>query len=76
MEMQFNFDTMTVEWYGARKEMKEANNHQMMFWDNNLRDTRMQPKDDIFLYWLEQMNMMIQEEQLDAELQDENFGLS
>ena len=73
-EMKFNFDTMTVEWFGARIEMKETNYHQMMFGDNDMRDIGTQQGDGLFLYWLEQMNLMIEEEAFDSNLQDENFA--
>ena len=70
--MKFNFDTMTVEWLRVRIEMKETHYHQMMFGDNNImQDIGTQQGDGLFLYWLE---LMIEEEQLDAKLQDENFA--
>ena len=71
-QMKFCFDTMTVEWLGARITMKEANYHQTMFGDNDIRDVGTQPQDGLFLYWLDEMNLMVQEEILDAEL-NENF---
>ena len=67
--MRFCFDTDTVEWLGAKITMKPVNHYNSMFNGiTDIVDSGTQPGNGLFLYWLDQMNFLIQEEELTSYL--------